>query len=232
MPRYSGVLEDITDRKQAERTLQLLVRELDHRVKNQFAVFDSLVQFTARAAPDTSAMARILRGRLQALASAHDLVRDATGDGPARGLRPTTLAALFEALLAPFGTFGNDDACGHASRVHLNGPSVEVGPSSASALALVVHELATNAVRHGALSVPEGTVEVSWSVTRNEGKVNIFWEETGGPQIPGEPKHRGFGTTLVRQSVKGQLGGGVMFDWSRAHGLSVTLEIPEDRLAC
>jgi PAS domain S-box-containing protein len=227
--RYSGVVEDITGRKEGERALQLLVRELDHRVKNQFAVFDSLVQFTARAAPDPASMAKVLRSRLHALAAAHDLVRDATGDGPTRGLRPTTLTALLEAILAPFGVVGAQTLCLAPHRVRLIGPDLGVGPCSASALALVIHELATNAARHGALSVPAGMVQVSWLST--QGMVKILWHESGGPLIAGEPKHRGFGTTLIDQGIRAQLGGTVMFEWLSHEGISVTLNLPADRLA-
>jgi two-component sensor histidine kinase len=227
--RYSGVVEDITGRKEGERALQLLVRELDHRVKNQFAVFDSLVQFTARAAPDTESLAKVLRSRVRALAAAHDLVRDAAGDGLARGLQPTTLAALLEAILRPFGVVETGPAHPLPYRVHLAGPDVVVGPGSASAMALVAHELATNAARHGALSAPTGVVDVSWAVTTTE--LQLVWRETGGPAVASQPEQKGFGTALIHQGVKAQLGGRATFNWSRIEGLSVLVEIPMSRLA-
>jgi PAS domain S-box-containing protein len=220
--RYAGVIEDITERKAAERAQALLVRELDHRVKNQFAVFDGLVRFTARAAGDAASLAEALCGRVRALATAHDLVREAAGDGAARGLRPTTLAALLEAVLGPFGT-----ATG-GGRIRLEGPAVAVGPTAAAALALALHELATNAARHGALSRPEGRVTVSWAV---DAEVTLAWREAGGPAVAGAPARRGFGSTLVRQSVEHQLGGRVGFDWSGPGGLAVTLAVPAERLA-
>ena len=229
-PRYSGVVEDVTSRKRVEQALQLLVRELDHRVKNQFAVFDGLVQFTARTVPNSLDMARVLRGRLRALASAHDLVRDASGDGRTRGLRSTTLAALTDAVLSPFSTPEGGDSRLQLHRVRCGGVQVEVGPVSASALALVLHELATNAARHGALSSPTGMLEVSWSAA-TQGSINLLWQEAGGPAVTGEPDRRGFGTTLIQQSAKSQLGGTIRFDWTNVEGLLVVLEVPASRLA-
>lgn len=224
---YAGVVEDVTEREAAARALELLVRELDHRVKNQFAVFDGLVQFTARGCTAVPAMAQALRGRIQALAAAHDLVRDATGSGAARGLRPTTLQALLEAILGAFApaTAGAPQE----GRLRLDGPAVTVGPLSAAALALVVHELATNAARHGALSCAEGRVAVSWSATPEA--ITLLWVESGGPPLAGKPDRQGFGTALLRQGAERQLGGRLALDWARAEGLSVSLRLPPHRLA-
>ncbi|WP_431272498.1 HWE histidine kinase domain-containing protein [Dankookia sp. P2] len=241
MRRYAGVVEDITGRKAGERALELLVRELDHRVKNQFAVFDGLIQFTARGAADPAGMAAALRGRVNALAVAHDLVRDASGSGPARGLRPTTLAALAAAVLGPFGTrppgeagaesgAESGPAADAAGRIVLHGPPVGIGPAAAAALALALHELATNSARHGALSQPQGRVALSWEATTAPA-IRLVWRETGGPALAGPPERRGFGATLIRQSVTHQLGGQVGFDWSDPAGLAVTLDCPEERLA-
>ncbi|WP_165982248.1 sensor histidine kinase [Dankookia rubra] len=234
--RYAGVVEDITDRKAGERALELLVRELDHRVKNQFAVFDGLVQFTARGAADVPGMAAALRGRVIALALAHDLVREAAGSGPNRGLRPTRLAALAEAVLGPFGTARAEaeETPGAASygggRIALCGPPVSIGPTAAAALALALHELATNAAKHGALSRPQGRVALSWEDAA-PGGIRLVWRETGGPVLADAPERRGFGSTLIRQSVAHQLGGQVRFDWSDPDGLAVRLECARERLA-
>ncbi len=224
--RYSGVVTDITDRKAGERVLELLVRELDHRVKNQFAVFDGLVQFTARTSPNAPTMARALRSRVQALAAAHDLVRDAAGTKPDRGLHPTNLATLFAAILGGLGNSAPD-----TGRIRFDGPELEAGPIAAAALALVLHELATNAAKHGALSSAEGAVEISWSIMQDSDEVRFVWRESGGPQITGEPRRRGFGTMLVRQSIEGQLGGTATFDWSSSMGVLVILQVPTGRLA-
>ncbi|MFC0386783.1 sensor histidine kinase [Muricoccus vinaceus] len=229
--RYTGVIEDITERKRSEQALQLLVRELDHRVKNQFAVFDGLVRFTAKTAADPATMASVLHGRIAALSAAHELVRDATGDGSARGLHSTTMIALLQTLLAPYGIRLSGDHESSSGRVEMDGPRVTIGPTSASALALVVHELATNAARHGALSLPTGVASLTWSAITPKSMVVVRWQERGGPELFGEPVRRGFGTSLVRQSVQGQLGGHVAFDWSQPEGLVVSLRLPADRLA-
>lgn len=235
--RYAGVIEDITDRKAGERALELLVRELDHRVKNQFAVFDSLVQFTARGAADPAGMAAALRGRVHALAVAHDLVREAAGCGPARGLRPTVLTALAETVLGPFGircaaaTEAEVEAAAPGrGRIALCGPPIGIGPTAAAALALALHELATNAARHGALSQPQGRVALAWQETADRG-IRLVWRESGGPPLAGMPDGRGFGATLVRQCATHQLGGQLRFDWSDPAGLVVTLEAAGERLA-
>lgn len=231
--RYAGVVEDITDRKAGERALELLVRELDHRVKNQFAVFDSLVQFTARRAGDPAAMAAALRGRVHALAAAHDLVQVAAGCGPARGLRPTSLAALAEAVLGPFGTRsapeGGAEEATDGNRIGLHGPPVSIGPTAAAALALALHELATNAARHGALARPQGRVTLRWEAVAQA--IRMVWRETGGPALEGPPDGHGFGMTLVRQCVTHQLGGQLRLDWTDPAGLAATLEIAGERLA-
>ncbi|TCZ51427.1 HWE histidine kinase domain-containing protein [Roseicella aquatilis] len=216
----AGVIEDVTERKAGEQAQLLLMRELDHRVKNQFAVFDGLIRFTARAARDAADMAAALRGRVRALASAHDLVREAAGDGIARGLRPTTLRALLDAVLGAFG--------GDTGRIVLDGPEAQVGPTAAAALALALHELATNAARHGALAVPEGRVAVAWEVAA---AVRLTWREAGGPPLRGAPERRGFGSALVQQSVEHQLGGRIALDWTDPAGLRAVLEVPAERLA-
>ncbi|MFC0389340.1 HWE histidine kinase domain-containing protein [Muricoccus vinaceus] len=228
--RYTGVIENITERKRKEQALQLLVRELDHRVKNLFAVFDGLVRFTAKTAADPATMARVLQGRITALSSAHDLVRDATGDGSSRGLRATTMGALLQTLLAPYGVRGSGDHGRPSGRVEMVGPSVLVGASSAAALALVVHELATNASRHGALSVPSGVVSLTWSAGSPEDEVVLSWQERAGPRLSGQPARHGFGISLIQQSVAGQLGGRLDLDWSQSEGLIAVLHLPAGRL--
>jgi two-component sensor histidine kinase len=176
-------------------------------------------------------MAAALRGRVNALAVAHDLVREASGSGPTRGLRPTMLAALAEAVLGPFGTTRAEaGVAGGGGRIALRGPPVSIGPTAAAALALALHELATNAARHGALSRPQGRVALSWGETA-PGGIRMTWRETGGPAVAGPPERRGFGSTLIRQSVTHQLGGQVRFDWSDTEGLVVSVECAGERLA-
>nr|WP_256476094.1 PAS domain-containing protein [Siccirubricoccus soli] len=214
------VCEEVTERKHAERARDLLVRELDHRVKNLFAIIGGLVVFTARTAETPEAMRRTLLGRIEALARAHDLVRPAMAGStalPATG-GGTTLGQLLEALLAPFQ--------GEPERLSLDGPAIRLGATGAPPVALAMHELATNAAKYGALSRAGGRVGIGWELT-GEGAVLLRWVELGGPAVQA-PEGAGFGHRLVRQSCA-QLGGEAAFEWA-ATGLTVQLRLPVDRL--
>ena len=220
------ICEEVTGRKRAERARELLLRELDHRVKNLFAIIGGLVSFTARAAPDAQAMRNILLGRIQALAQAHDLVRPALGG--AQELRPvppedagTTLGTLAAALLHPFHA-----APGGADRLVLDGPPVRLGPIAAPPVALALHELATNAAKYGALATASGVVGIRWA-EEGSAMLRLVWQEAGGPPVA-PPVRAGFGHRLVTQSTA-QLGGTTRFDWIPA-GLQVELLLPLDRL--
>ncbi|WP_149540012.1 sensor histidine kinase [Siccirubricoccus phaeus] len=216
------VCEEVTERKHGERARDLLVRELDHRVKNLFAIIGGLVSFTARTAVTPEAMRRTLLGRIEALARAHDLVRPAMAGGagmPSGG--GTTLEQLLASLLAPFRA-----PPGQPERLALAGPPLRLGHTAAPPIALAVHELATNAAKYGALSASGGAVRVAWTAGPGE-PVVLSWEERGGPSATA-PDGVGFGHRLVRQSCA-QLGGEAAFDWS-VEGLTVRLRLPVDRL--
>ncbi|WP_165982143.1 sensor histidine kinase [Dankookia rubra] len=214
------VCEEVTERKRAERTRELLLRELDHRVKNLFAIVSGLVSYSARGAATPQAMRNALLGRVGALARAHDLVRPAIA-GLGADLPGTTLEALLRALLEPF---GGDD--GMPERLRLQGPTLPLGPTAAPAIALAVHEMATNAAKYGALSREGGTVTVDW--TADGAGLRLRWTEQGGPAVA-TPAHRGFGHRLVNQSAA-QLGGTAGFDWA-TDGLAVELLLPLGRVA-
>lgn len=219
------VCEEVTERKRAERARDLLLRELDHRVKNLFAIIAGMVSFTARTAPTPEAMRAGLLGRIGALARAHDLVRPALVGGAVPGeAGGPTLAQLLEALLEPFRATRDQP-----ERLHLAGPPVPLGQTGAPPLALVLHELATNAARHGAFA-GGGQVVLEWRVLSPEegGHLLLRWEERGGPAVP-VPARGGFGLRLVAQS-SAQLGGTARFDW-RPEGLVVELRLPMERLA-
>ncbi|RYJ00706.1 MAG: sensor histidine kinase [Acetobacteraceae bacterium] len=220
------VCEEVTERKHAERARELLLRELDHRVKNLFAIIGGLVSFTARAAVDTAAMRNTLLGRIQALAQAHDLVRPALGGPQAMRVEVlatggTSLETLVLALLRPF-----QAEAGEAERLALDGPPVRLGPIAAPPMALALHELATNAAKYGALTRPSGAVAVHWSEAADD-MLQLVWREEGGPSVD-TPRRAGFGHRLVTQSAA-QLGGQTRFDW-RPAGLRVELLLPRDRL--
>ncbi|TPE42939.1 HWE histidine kinase domain-containing protein, partial [Amaricoccus solimangrovi] len=195
----------------------VLAAEMDHRIKNLFALTDGMIRAGARTASDVSGFARGLSGRLRALASAHALVsRDVRRDesGPAR----SDLRALVATVAEPY-----QEGSGSVRRVEARGPEIICGHHTLNALALVLHELTTNAAKYGALAAETGRVEVRWRV-RGEG-VELVWSERRGPPVIFPPEAEGFGGSLVRRIITGQLGGTIAYRW-RHDGLEVTLTLP------
>ncbi len=215
-----AVFLDVTARKQAEEAHEMLANEMSHRVKNLFAIASALTAIAARSAATTTQMARDLTQRLTALGRAHDLVRPIPGQEENRA---ALLGDLLVVLLAPY-----DDRGAVGDRVHLYVPEVRVGEAAATTLALVVHELATNSIKYGALSAADGTLDVS--CTAQDGEVVIVWTERGGPPVAAPAGPAGFGSKLVTQSMSGQLGGCIAFDWP-TEGVVVTLRMSKARLA-
>lgn len=215
--KLSGVLSDITDRRAYEEAQLLLTRELNHRVKNLFAIANGMVSMTARTAKDPKEMANALRGRLSALSRAHELVQPASISGHGADVE---LTRLFEAVLEPYRSTGQ-------SRIVIDGPSVHVGSTTTTSLALVLHELATNAAKYGCLSKVQGSLAIQWTV--KDDMVDLYWTETGGPVIEGPPAFEGFGTQLAQRSIAGQLGGTLEREWP-AEGLRVHMTLPLGRL--
>ncbi|MDR6874515.1 two-component system CheB/CheR fusion protein [Bosea sp. BE125] len=213
---------DINERKKAEETQDLLVRELNHRIKNLFAVTNGVVSLSARSAGTPQEMARAIRGRLEALARAHELIIPALGGSGEAFKRGTTLDALVMAIASPY-----REQEGDRERVTIDGPSVPLGGQAVTSLALVLHELATNATKYGALSSSKGHIAISWTIS--EGALALIWEERGGPTVAGPPLGQGFGSLLVRRSIEGQLAGVLAYDW-KAEGLIVRLSTPMERL--
>ncbi len=214
-----GVFLDVTERKQVEETRELLAGEMSHRIKNLFAIASALTAIAARSAATTTEMARDLTQRLTALGRAHDLVRPLPGEAENKA----ELGDLLTVLLAPYG-----DRESTGERVHITAPELRVGEAAATTLALVVHELATNSIKYGALSVAGGTLDVS--CTADNGGVVLVWTEQGGPPVTTPSGPTGFGRKLLTQSVTGQLGGSIAFDWP-PEGLVATLRMSKVRLA-
>ena len=219
--RLSGVIGDVTGRRASEEMQHLLTRELNHRVKNLFAIANGMVSMTARTAKSTKDMADALRGRLGALSRAHELVRPAIAAAN-QNAQATTIEQLAAAILAPY----TETAGGH-KRLVLEGPAVRVGSQTTTSLALVLHELATNAAKYGCLSAASGQLVIRW--TTREDAVDLTWTEGGGPPVAEEPTFEGFGSQLARKSITGQLGGTLELDRQRT-GLVVRMILPLDRL--
>ena len=214
-----GIFLDVTQRKQAEEANELLAGEMSHRVKNLLQIATALTRITSHSAATKEDMAGELTSRLMALDRVQDLVRPAHG----KQNGATLLGDLISILLAPY------DEKEASVRIRVSVPKISVGEGPSTALALVIHELATNSAKYGALSVPSGTLDVSCNGQADE--VVIVWTERGGPTVvaPAQPRG-GFGSKLVHRSMAAQLGGTIAFDWSE-EGLVATLRMSKDRLA-
>ena len=216
-----GIFLDVTGRKQAEEGNELLAGEMSHRVKNLLAIASGLTTITSRSTTTTADMARELTGRLAALGRAHDLVRPLpSGHGTA-----ALLGDLLSVLLAPY-----DDLGAFKGRIRVAVERLGVGEAAATGIALIIHELATNSMKYGALSDATGTLDISSATELETEHIAMTWLERGGPAVEAPDSAAGFGSELVRRSITGQLGGSIDYDWS-AGGLIVTLRIRRDRLA-
>ncbi len=204
--RISGVTIDVTERKEAEARQDLLAREVDHRARNALAVVQSVVRLTR--AKNVGDYVATVEGRIKALARAHTLLSDSRW-------RSADLCALVTEELAPF-------RVGEVEKIGIAGPDVALQPHMAQGLALALHELATNAVKHGALSTVLGKIALSWQV--RSGFLDLQWVESGGPHIL-PPRARNFGLKVIVTSIEKQLGGKATFDW-RPHGMRCSLSIP------
>ena len=214
-----GIFLDVTGRKQAEEGNELLAGEMSHRVKNLLAIASGLTAITSRSAKTTAEMAKELTHRLTALGRAHDLVRPLPGQ---RG-KAALLGDLLTVLLAPY-----DDLGAFSGRVRVSVPRMGVGEQAATTLALVVHELATNSLKYGALSSPTGTLDIACAAHDTE--VVVVLTERGGPSVAAPGGDGGYGSKLLNRAMTIQLGGSISCDWS-AEGIIVTLHMTKDGLA-
>ena len=203
---YIGSVIDITERKQAERTQQLLVNELNHRVKNTLASVQAIAQQTLRTTRDPADFSIRFSGRLQSLARVHSLLTDTSWQGA--DLRGVILDQLLQGPV-------------DETRVTAWGPAIRLTPQMALHLALTLHELGTNSAKYGALSSTAGWVTVSWSV--RDRVLQLRWVERGGPAVNASFS-RGFGTTLIEQSALAEGGRAQML--CEADGISWEIALP------
>ena len=180
--RFPGTAVDVTARRQAEERQALLAREVDHRAKNALAMVQAVVRLTR--APDVPAFKHAVEGRIAALARAQTLLATDYWTG-------ADLRALLQGELEPFLAAGIDTAAPRdegAAPVEMDGPAVALPAETAQPLAMAVHELATNALKYGALSVPEGRVSINWQLDGGPtGILRLHWVEIGGPPVAGRP---------------------------------------------
>jgi two-component sensor histidine kinase len=217
--RMSGIFLDVTGRKQAEEGHELLAGEMSHRVKNLLAIATGLTHITSRSTSNTEEMAKELTQRLTALGRAHDLVRPLPGNQGSAAL----LGDLLSVLLAPY-----DDLGAFSGRIRVAVERMGAGEAATTSLALVLHELATNSLKYGALSSGTGTLDIT-TVTKGD-QLELIWMERGGPEVKAPPEASGFGSKLVHRSVSKQLGGKIEYDWD-PKGLIVSLLLDRDKLA-
>jgi PAS domain S-box-containing protein len=210
---FTGIIRDITERKQAEQHRNLLVAELSHRVKNTLASVISVAQQTFRQAQSFKEARSAFEGRIQALAHTHSRLAESNWAG-------ASLAAVIMDEVTPY-------RGGDGRNIRMAGPDVTLGPKSAVSMGMAFHELATNAAKYGALSTPEGSVEIDWGMVRPEDRqLRIRWIERGGPEVA-PPTRSGFGRLLLERGLAHELKGKVQLDFAK-EGLKCTIVFPLD----
>nr|WP_246350457.1 PAS domain-containing protein [Sphingobium boeckii] len=213
--RWFGTCTDIHETKSIAEEREIVAQELSHRIKNIFAVIAGLINLSARTRPEIKPLADDLRTRIQSLGRAHDFVRPHSRESrPSED--PANLQGLLGALFEPYG-----DADGRG--VHIEGDNPAIDDRAATPLALLFHELATNASKYGALSRARGRVDVSIEVRDDD--CLIDWREHGGPAIGTRPELTGFGSRLIQLSVRDQLRGDIVKSWD-GDGLHARITIP------
>ena len=217
--RWIGTCTDIHDAKiQAEQN-EILSRELSHRIKNIFAVIGGLIGLSARRIPESKGFADELRQRIAALALAHEFARPHS-DQSRMTVEASTLHGMLRQMLRPYPALDE-------GRITISGDDVPLDDRGATPLALMVHELATNASKYGALSTPEGRIAIASH--REETALLLTWIERDGPVVDGAPERSGFGTQLVDMSIVQQLNGRIERSW-HANGLQFRMWVQPERL--
>ena len=204
-------MQDVTDQKASRERQAIVVRELHHRVKNSLSTVQSVINFTLKTSPDMAAFRDGISARIASLARSHALL---TNDQ----WRGILLREVISSELAAY-----DDG----SRISLSGPSVYLPSELAVSFAMAIHELTTNAAKHGPLSTRDGAVTIDWSIDREDevDMLEIVWQESGGPPILDEPTRKGFGTTLLQRLLTMQIGGTVVSTLPR-DGARVVIRAP------
>jgi PAS domain S-box-containing protein len=216
----SKIARDITERKRAQEQEHLLVREMDHRIKNLFALASSIISLSARDAESPQVLKTRATERLAALARVHSLTLARHGQASGAVQIPTTLHALIKAILAPY-----DESAGAAPRIVLTGDDLQLSAPATTSFALLIHELATNAAKYGALTNERGTIAIE---TRRAGdRLTVTWLERDGPPVAPPTSVEGFGSYLAQATVK-TLAGQIVYDWDST-GVTVNLDVALSR---
>ncbi len=219
----SKIARDITERRKAQEQHELLFREMDHRIRNLFALAGSVVTLSERSSASPKELVSIIRDRLDALARAHALTLPKSIDQSVQTEQATTLQSLLRTIVSPY-----QGENGTAGRIVIRGPDVPISAALATGFALLLHEFATNAAKYGALSMAAGKVEIECADTNDI--FSLTWTERGGPRIEREPTSKGFGSQLAQATVTGRLGGEISREWN-SDGLTIRLSFSRSRLA-
>ncbi|MBX3358714.1 MAG: PAS domain S-box protein [Phycisphaeraceae bacterium] len=220
----ASLVQDVTAQEAHERQRSLMMAELDHRVKNNLAAVLALAEQSVRGSQTIGEFSETFLGRLRAMARMHTVL--AMGKWEIAPLTQLVRQSL-EAFLITGAHAGSNP-----QRIFFDGPEVELQSRAASPVAMALHELATNAVKYGALSVPEGRVEVTWTVEPQPDGVNLLilrWQERGGPAVT-PPARRGFGTELIQGGIAYELHGTVTLDFP-PEGVCCIMKLPLERKA-
>lgn len=217
----ASLLRAAAERREAEEARELLIHELNHRVKNTLAIVQAVADQIRRTVASPAEFQGAFIVRLRALAAAHDtLTRE--------GWRGAALSDVVRGALDPYVGPAATGTARSEQRVSAGGPPVRLTATSAIAVAMALHELASNAAKHGALSAPGGQVRVAWSL--EPAALEIVWSEMGGPRVEGRPTRRGFGSVLLERVIGRQLGGKLALDFA-PDGLRCSIRLPaSDRL--
>lgn len=216
----SKIARDISELKRERERQMLLLREMNHRIKNLFAVANALITMSQRSAASTKDLADDLRGRLISLARVHDLTLPKLSED-ITNRATTTLFSLLDAVLSVHQEEGRQ-------RIQIRGSDLAIEGSALTSLALLMHEFATNAMKYGALSIPEGQIRIELKV---DDQLELIWTETGGPAVVAPGENKGFGSQLERVTVEASLNGSITREW-RPEGLRIHLRIPREKLIC
>ena len=201
----------------------LLIKELNHRVKNLFAIIGGIVSLSGKTAVTPQEMGKAIRGRVDALARAHELILPKIFRSHNNIPQATGIDVLLRAILTPY----TEPETGAESKIIISGPPFNLVDKAATSLALVFHEFATNAAKYGALSTDSGRLSVTWIGAGSQ--MSIKWQETCAPPRTDKLIQEGFGSVLADRSVRGQLGGAIRREW-QSEGLLITLLIPLEHL--
>jgi PAS domain S-box-containing protein len=216
----SKIARDISQSKRDQERLKLLLREMDHRVKNTFSLAISVLSLSGRSAQTAHGVVETASARLTALARAHELTLSHSRGDVLDAAKPTTLHSLIRAITAPH---HEEEMSG---RFSITGSDVNVSGSVISSLALLLHEFVTNATKYGALAASGGYVKIDCA--DQAGTVDVTWSERGGPPVVPPLDKKGFGDVLIRSTVE-SLGGTIHRDWNH-EGLIIRLSVPRESL--